>query len=169
VALEVLGGALVYVGFVLVVNGLWLLGKVDARDVMVLNLFTGIVTFTSSYYGLILGGSPLTWAQGLLFSFTYLWIAANIYRNVQDQRAFGWYCLLVAITAAISGFHSYIQGGGLGIAYLTFLWWLWAILWASFWILLVLRKGVKPIAYLTIATGILSYIPAFPYMLGMWG
>lgn len=172
--LEILGAALVYVGFVLVINGLWLLNKVDARDVAAINLFTGIVTFTASYYNLITLQAPgaIAWAQGLLFSFTYLWIFFNIIRNVNDQRALGWYCLLVAITAAISGV---VSAGALtpqsdiGFVFLTFLWFEWAVLWFSFWVLLVLGRGTKPIAYFTIASGILSYIPTFPYMLGIWG
>jgi|BEDMetMinimDraft_2_1075160.scaffolds.fasta_scaffold00258_11 hypothetical protein len=170
-ALQALGGALVYVGFVLVANGLWILGKVNAKDVLMLNLFTGVVTFASSFYSLIVNGSALAWAQGLLFSFTYLWIASNIHRGIQDQRAFGWYCLFVAITAAISGaltLPEALTSTGFTLfeySYLTFLWWLWAALWASFWVLLVLKRGTTPIAWFTIATGILSYVPAFAYML----
>ncbi len=164
-ALAVLGGALVYVGFVLVINGLWLLGKAHSRDVMVINFFTGLVTFAAAFHFLLVQGSALAWAQSLLFSFTYLWIALNILRGVEDQRAFGWYCLLVAITALISGVISIPSATNILLAYLTFLWFLWAGLWGSFWILLVLKKGTIPIAWATIVTGILSYVPAFMYML----
>ncbi|ADC64572.1 AmiS/UreI transporter [Ferroglobus placidus DSM 10642] len=167
--LEVLGAALLYVGFVLILNGLWLLNKVDAKDVAIMNLFTGIVTFSSSYYNLAVLKAPgaIAWAQGLLFSFTYLWVFFNIVRDISDQRALGWYCLLVAITAVISG--ALTPPTEIGLAVLKFLWFEWAALWFSFWVLLVHGKGVKPIAYFTIVSGILAYIPAFPYMLGIWG
>ena len=166
--LEVLGGALVFVGFVLVINGLWLLNKVEAKDAAAINLFAGIATFTSAYYNLVVLREPgaIAWAQSLLFSFTYLWIFLNVIRNVTDQRALGWYCLMVAITAVISGVLT--PRTGIGLMYLTFLWFEWAALWGSFWVLFVLGKGTKPIAYFTIISAVLTYIPAFPYMLGIW-
>jgi hypothetical protein len=165
-ALEVLGGALAYVGFVLVINGLNLLGKIEAKDAAMINLFAGIVTFTSAYYNLFIANSPIAWAQGLLFSFTYFWVFANIVRGVADQRAFGWYCLMVAVTAVISG--SLTSLADIGSQYLAFLWFEWAALWASFWVLLVLKRGTKPIGYFTIISGIVTYVPAFLYMLGTW-
>ncbi len=167
--LEVLGAALLYVGFVLILNGLWLLNKVDAKDVAIMNLFAGIATFTSSYYNLVVLKAPgaIAWAQGLLFSFTYLWIFFNIVREISDQRALGWYCLFVAITAVISG--ALTPAMEIGFAILKFLWFDWAVLWFSFWVLLVLGRGTKPIAYFTMVSGVLTYIPTFPYMLGIWG
>lgn len=166
-ALEVLGAALAYVGFVLVINGLNLLGKIEAKDAAMINLFTAVVTFTSSYYNLFILKSPIAWAQGLLFSFTYFWVFANIVRGITDQRAFGWYCLMVAITAVISGGLT-LPLADIGSRYLAFLWFEWAALWASFWVLCVLKKGAKPIGYFTIISGIVTFIPAFYYMLSIW-
>ena len=40
----------------------------------------------------------------LLFAFTYLWVAANNFLNA-GGRAFGWYCLFVAITAIPAACH----------------------------------------------------------------
>lgn len=36
-----LGLALLYVGFVLIINGLWILGKLETRSVAPLNFFVG--------------------------------------------------------------------------------------------------------------------------------
>ena len=43
-----LGCALVYVGFVLLINGLWLLGILDDKHVIPMNVFTGFLIFAGS-------------------------------------------------------------------------------------------------------------------------
>ncbi len=47
----------------------------------------------------------------LLFAFTYLWVAANNFLNA-GGRAFGWYCLFVAVTAVPAGILTLDGGGG---------------------------------------------------------
>ena len=76
-----LGFVLLYVGAVLFLNGLWLFGKIEDREILVINVVSGVVTFAVS----------LAWAFGpsadaasikgaaltILFSTTYFWVAYN--------------------------------------------------------------------------------------------
>jgi hypothetical protein len=88
----------------------------------------------------------------LLFAFTYLWVAANNFLNA-GGRAFGWYCLFVAITAipaAILTFDT-ADGSDAGI-YLGISWLAWAVLWFLFFLLLALDRPIARI------TGILAIL-----------
>src|SRR5919108_4751563 len=122
---------LLYVGAVLVVNGIWLLGQarvaaageagaaaaeahptfIDNREIAVLNLFTGFVGVVAAVTLMIQGnrdedlGAIRAAGYILLFAFTYLWVAANNFLNA-GGRAFGWYCLFVALTAVPAGVYT---------------------------------------------------------------
>src|SRR5262249_11911272 len=108
-----LAGVLLYVGAVLCINGIWLLRGprggasalyIQGREVAVINLFTGFVGSVVATTLLVQGNrdTDLASVRGgafiLLFAFTYLWVALNAFLNA-GGRAFGWYCLFVAITA----------------------------------------------------------------------
>jgi hypothetical protein len=161
---------LLYVGAVLVVNGIWLIGQtrdeasalyIQNREVSVINLFTGFVGVVVAIVLLAQGNSDadLPTVRGgaliLLFAFTYLWVAANNYLNA-GGRAFGWYCLFVAVTAVPAGILTLDDGGGAGAAvYLGISWFAWAILWFVFFLLLALERPVAKLAgALAIAEGI---------------
>src|SRR3954453_3512490 len=149
-----LGVMLLYVGAVLIVNGIWLIGQARAaelapagepvavpggavegegvtdrraevtaaaiqnhptfiqnREVTVLNIFTGFVGVAVSTTLLVQGnaGADLASVRAaafiFLFAFTYLWVAINGFLNA-GGRAFGWYCLFVAITAPFAGYYT---------------------------------------------------------------
>lgn len=82
----------------------------------------------------------------LLFAFTYLWVAANNFLNA-GGRAFGWYCLFVAITAIPAGIWTFAtaQGNAASI-YLGVCWFAWAVLWFLFFLLLALDRPVGRLA-----------------------
>lgn len=166
----VLGMGLVFVGFVLIVNGLWLLGYADDRDVAILNYFVGGLTFLIAVWWAFGGeasdGTPFNAAGTLLFSFTYLWVGANAQRGLDDQRGLGWYCILVTVVAIPTGFLVW-QLGDIGLASL---WWIWAILWASFWALLGLQRAdlTSPVAWFTILVGAVSGIAGYLMAAGFW-
>jgi hypothetical protein len=91
----------------------------------------------------------------LLFAFTYLWVAFNNYLNA-GGRAFGWYCLFVAITAVPAGIYTLKDAAGntasiwLGIA-----WFAWAVLWFMFFLLLALDRPIGKITgWVAIVEGI---------------
>jgi hypothetical protein len=167
-----LGVVLLYVGAVLVVNGIWLIGQarvtaageaaagaaeahptfIQNREIAVLNLFTGFVGVVAAVTLMIQGNSAgdLVQIRGagyiLLFAFTYLWVAANNFLNA-GGRAFGWYCLFVAITAIPAGIWSLANAqGNAASIYLGVCWFAWAVLWFLFFLLLALDRPVARLA-----------------------
>ena len=68
-----LGCALVYVGFVLLINGIWLLGVLEDKHVIPMNLFTGVLIFAGVMRTVVWEGSNITSyfysMQSLLFCF----------------------------------------------------------------------------------------------------
>ena len=164
-----LGCALVYVGFVLLINGLWLLGILEDKHVIPMNVFTGLLIVAGVMRTVVWEGADITAyfysMQSLLFAFTYLWVAANIIWNL-DGKGLGWYCLLVAITAAPTAFTALPDTG------LFILWVMWTILWFMFFLLLGLGKNIgKSTAVWTIinavvtgGSGYLILIKAWPWL-----
>jgi putative amide transporter protein len=77
------------------------------------------------------------------------------YNNIVNAggRAFGWYCLFVAITAIPAGIYTLVDANGNGASvYLAIDWFAWALLWLMFFLLLALDR---PIAR---ATGLLAIL-----------
>jgi putative amide transporter protein len=184
-----LGVMLLYVGAVLVVNGIWLVGQARAaqfetapherargdvggtapvagaavsadahptfiqdREVSVLNVFTGFVGLVAFVTLAVQGNraGDLTSVRGggfiLLFAFTYLWVAANIFLNA-GGRAFGWYCLFVAITAVPAGIYTLNDANGETFSvWLGLSWFAWAVLWFMFFLLLALDRPIGRLA-----------------------
>jgi putative amide transporter protein len=171
-----LGVVLLWVGAVLVVNGIWLIGTAQAaeapaasaeggaaalegsptfmegREVAVINIFTGFVGVVAAVTFIVQGNAAqdLASIRGgglvLLFAFTYLWVAFNNFLNA-GSHAFGWYCLFVAITAVPSGILVLTDSNGNAASiYLGLAWLAWAVLWFMFFLLLALER---PIARIT--------------------
>ncbi|HET9897829.1 MAG TPA: AmiS/UreI family transporter [Streptosporangiaceae bacterium] len=197
-----LGVVLLYVGAVLAVNGIWLIGQARAaaaarsvrpvaaaeaaagqelggeqvaiapvaraerspafiqnREIAMLNIFTGFIGVVAASTLLIQGnrvGDLSSVRAGgfiLLFAFTYLWVSFNQFLNA-GGKAFGWYCLFVAITAIPAGvFTLQAAHGNTATIWLGINWFAWALLWGMFWALLTLDL---PIARITGALAILE-------------
>ena len=200
---------LLYVGAVLGVNGIWLIGGARAaaaapapaavgegggggdpapapsaaersplflqgREVAVINIFTGFVGVVIALILLIQAAvqSNLASARGggfiLLFAFTYLWVAFNQVIT-GSGRAFGWYCLFVAITAIPAGIYTLqTAGGNPADVWLGLNWFAWAILWALFFVLLALERPIALfVGWLTLIEGIVtSWALAFLVLIG---
>jgi putative amide transporter protein len=175
-----LGVVLLYVGAVLVINGLWLIGQsraaaagdggaveaerhplfMQGREVTVINLFTGFVGVVAAVTFMVHGDTQgdLADIRGggliLLFAFTYLWVAANGFLNA-GAHAFGWYCLFVAVTAVPAGIYTLSNTGGKTAAvWLGIDWFAWAVLWFMFFLLLALDRPIARI------TGIVTVVVA---------
>lgn len=146
-----LGCALVYVGFVLFINGIWLLGILEDKHVVPMNLFTGALIFAGVMRTVVWEGVNITSyfysMQSLLFAFTYLWVGINVIWNLAG-KGLGWYCLLVAIVAFPTAFTAAPDLG------LVILWFMWCSLWFMFFLLLGLGKNIAK------ATGIWTVINA---------
>jgi hypothetical protein len=166
----VLGMGLVFVGMVLVVNGAWLLGIGSDRDVAVLNYFVGGLTLLIALWwafgGAASEGTAFNAAGTLLFSFTYLWVGTNAWRGEDDQRALGWYCIMVTLLAVPTGWFVW-QLGDVGLAAL---WWIWAVLWAAFWLLLGLQRSefTRPVGWYTLAVGVATGAAGYLMAAQLW-
>jgi hypothetical protein len=195
---------LLYVGAVLGVNGIWLIGQaraaavepvparagaaaeplpagaaavggadpaaarrspllLEGREVAVINIFTGFVGVVIASIYLIQAAvqNDLASARGggfiLLFAFTYLWVAFNQVIS-GSGRAFGWYCLFVAITAIPAGIYTLQTAGGnpAGV-WLGLNWFAWAVLWALFFALLALERPIgRAVGWLAIIEGVVT-------------
>lgn len=161
-----LGLALLYVGFVLFVNALMLLGKLNGKHVAPMNLFTGGVIVAGVMRTVVLQGEGITpyfyAMQSLLFGFTYLWVAINSIWDL-DGEGLGWYCLLVAIVAVPTAYTALPDMG------LVVLWVMWASLWFMFFLLLGLGKAiVKGTGYWTMVNAVVTGVAGYLILIKAW-
>jgi putative amide transporter protein len=162
---------LMFVGAVLFVNGLLLLGKIDAKGAATFNLFVGALQTAIPFYLIATAKTTddILLASGIfLFGFTYLYEGiANL--AGQAPVGLGWYSAWVAIMATAFGITNIVRFHDPTIG---LLWLQWAVLWALFW--LVLGLGITRLTPLTgWLTLILSFttctIPGYLLLLGEWG
>jgi putative amide transporter protein len=161
-----LGLVLFYVGAVLCLNGLWLLGRIGDKEIAVIDTFVGSITLLVALYLAFGPGSDLASIKAaaltLLFTFTYFWVALNRY-NGADGRGLGWFCLFVAVTAVPVTIQT-LQGASSTWDYWFGLSWLaWGVLWFLFFILLVMQKPIaKFVGSLTVLQGIFTgWLPGY--------
>lgn len=114
-----LGVILLYVGMVLMSNGICRLTKIQDKSLVVMNIFTGGLGLILNIIAISIGvaqNAAYSWyyasATGLLFAFTYLYTAINTIFDF-DQRLYGWYSLFVAINTIPAGL--YVSKGMVGI------------------------------------------------------
>ncbi|AMW78084.1 AmiS/UreI transporter [Acinetobacter sp. TGL-Y2] len=159
-----LGVALLFIGSVLLVNGLGLNGKMEARDSAPFNLLVGLLAFFINGIALYRGNNPLDYfgvAAGLLFAFTYLYLAVVQWFNLKGI-GLGWYCLFVAINA-------FIFATLAGEYRLIVMWVLWSSLWFLFFLVLSLEKNLKFLGNYTIFIGVFTcWIPGLLMLTNHW-
>lgn len=169
-----LGIILLYVGMVLISNGLYRLYEQDDKSMVVMNYFTGGLGLLLNLGSILIGvatNQSNEWfyssATGLLFAFTYLYTAINSTFNL-NQRLYGWYSLFVAINAIPAGLLCFNGIGG-NVIY-GLIWWLWGVLWFTGFIENVLGKNLgKSVGYLSIFEGIITaWIPGMLMLLSLW-
>ena len=167
-----LGLVLFYVGAVLVLNGLWLLGRIGDNEIALIDIMVGTLTTLVCMYMVFApgadAGSIKAAALTLLFAFTYFWVAWNR-RNGADGRGLGWFSLFVAITAipvTIDAFASATTTWGLWFAWC---WAGWGVLWFLYFVLLTLKRPiVKFVGAFTLFVGIYSgWVPGYMLLSGM--
>lgn len=160
---------LLYVGAVLFVNGIWLLGYVEDREIAILNIFTGVVGLVAAVLAMVQGDPASIQFSGLvlLFAFTYLWVAYNRFTNV-DGRGLGWYCLFVAVTAVPVAIITLRDADTTFLTWLGLSWIAWAALWFVYFLLLALKRPITRFTgWFTLIVGIVTaWVPGF---LGLTG
>jgi hypothetical protein len=161
---------LLFVGAVLFVNGLLLLGKVDAKGAGVFNLFVGALQTAIPFYLIATADTPdeILGAAGIfLFGFTYLYVGICNLAGYEGA-GIGWYSAWVAVMATCFGLTNIIRFDDVPTG---LLWLQWAVLWSLFFV--VLGLGVEWLTELTgWLTVILAFttctIPGFLLLLGEW-
>ena len=168
-----LGVVLLYVGIVLINNGIARLTDVDNKSASVMNVFTGLLSIVINIITILHGdfetidsiGDFYSAATGLLFGFTYLYVAANSIFNL-DGRLYGWYSLFVAINTVPAAWIEFSVNGDWRMAVI---WILWGILWLTGFIENVLKKELKFVPYLAVFEGIVTaWIPGFLILTNLW-
>lgn len=165
-----LGLVLLYVGAVLMTNGLVALGRIAPRDAAAMNLFAGAVAVLASMHMIASGSASAirAGAFGLLFGFTYLWVAyASL--TEQDGRGLGWFSGFVSVTAAWVAFDEWHAAVRIQDTWLAACWAAWSVLWLGNFIVGALRRlsWQRPLAWLAIVQGVLTaWLPGYLLLSG---
>lgn len=131
---------LLFVGAVLFINGIMLLGWVEPKSAAPMNYFVGglqIITPTYLIFTANGNADTILSAAGLyLFAFTYLYVALNLTFDL-DGTGLGYFCLFVTISALVySGLNFvHFNDAGFGV-----IWLYWTFLWLLFFLVLGLKK-----------------------------
>lgn len=162
---------LFYVGAVLFLNGVMLLGHISPKGAVPLNFFVGVLqVLTPTVVIVQSGGDPevIFAASGLyLFGFTYLWVAINAATG-WEGTGLGWFSLFVAVAAVGYSWHAFAVEADPAFGVI---WALWAVLWFMLFLLLGLgRSSLGP------ATGVVALVegvitaavPAFLILSDRW-
>ncbi len=145
---------LLFVGAVLFVNGLALLGRVEPRAAAPINLFVGALLVVVVLYLALPAGEDLTpvfTAAGfLLFGFVYLYVGIGNLTG-HPGTGIGWYSGWAAGVSLLIALVTFVRGDvKFGV-----LWLFWALLFTMFF--LVLGLGL---ARLTTVTGWITVVEA---------
>ena len=159
------GIAFFFVGAVLFVTAVMLMGKAEPKSVGVFHGLVGILMlamvmklfFVEPY-------DFFTATILLLFIFTYIPVCASFTFGF-DSQALGWYCLVVAVTTIPVGLHIYEVAMKTSI-----LLWIYGGLWFCFFLLMGLGKAAlgKFVSYYTLVVAILALVPGYLMIIGKW-
>lgn len=162
---------LLFVGAVLFLNGLMLLGRVEARSAAPMNFFVGVLQIITPTYLIFTAHgdeSVILSASGLyLFAFTYLYVGLNLTFNL-DSTGLGYFCAFVAVCALVFAGLNFgrFHDNGFGV-----IWLYWAFLWTLFFVLLGLKRESLTMytgAVCAIQGWVTATIPAFLLLTGHW-
>ena len=156
--------SLLFVGAVLVSNGLWMLGKIADREVAVINFVAAGVTGTVALLGMIYAvdaSGVRDAALTLLFTVTYLWVGVNRLTGA-DGRGLGWFSLFVSISVVPEAVRTLTSATNPMDLWLGLCWVAWSGLWFLFFLTLALAKPLgRQTALATLASGVLTaWLPA---------
>lgn len=167
-----LGVCLLFVGIVLINNGVCTLTNVNKKAAAVMNVLTGVLSLFINFLNLVQGNYYAA-GTGLLFCFTYLFVAAMDIFDL-EPLPFAWFSTFVAVNAVIFGVVEGVTGSAaLGITpdwRWAAIWWLWAILWGSSFVTDILGKNLgRFVPCLQIFEGIVTaWSPGLMLLLNVW-
>lgn len=160
---------LLYVGAVLFINGLMLIGVIPGKSAAILNFFVGgmqvifptiIILQANNNQSVIFGAAGL-----YLFGFTYLYVGI-LQVTGWSGEGLGWFSLFVSACAVLIGV---LQFTVVGDPVFGSIWLIWAVLWLMFFLLLGLGKQslARTTGWFTIfVSHLTATVPAFFLLLG---
>lgn len=161
---------LLFVGAVLVVNGIMLLGRMTAQAAAPLNFFVGTLQVVTPTFLIMTAGGDrevIAAAGGLyLFGFTYLWVGINAVTGWPSQ-GLGWFSLFVSVTAL--GYAASVWAGGGRV--FAVIWLAWSALWFLFFLTLALERDdlTRFTGAVAVIEGVLTAaVPAGLTLSGLW-
>lgn len=160
---------LFFVGAVLFINGVMLLGWVDARSAVPMNFFVGALQLVTPTYLIFTANGDadviLSAAALYMFAFTYLYVGLNIAFGL-DGTGLGYFCLFVFLSALV---YSGLNFTRFGDPAFGVIWLYWAFLWLLFFLLLGLKReslGRYTGAVCAIQGWVTGWIPALLLLTG---
>lgn len=162
--------SLLFVGAVLVLNGLWMAGRISDREIVVINFVTSAITGTVALVSL-LRADDIADVRGvavtLLFSVTYLWVALNRF-NGSDGSGLGWFSLFVALSVLPETYRTLSTAATFMDVWMGLNWAAWSGLWFMYFLVLALKKPIqRQTSLVTFSSGVLTaWMPALFMMYG---
>ncbi len=162
---------LLYVGAILFINGLSMMGIVRGKGATPLNWFVGGLQIITPTYLIFTASGDMNQifsAGGLyLFGFTYLYVAMNNTWGF-DATGLGYYSLFVAVVAVGYAIVNVVKFGDYAFGVI---WLQWAFLWFLFYLLM--GRGLDRLGWFTggiaaLQGWITGAIPAFFLLIGVW-
>jgi hypothetical protein len=152
--------SLMFVGSVLLLNGLGLLGVVGPKATAPVNVFIGsalVITVLSAVLSSLDSGTGqldvVLGATGfLLFAFTYLYVAFNNFGSLPGD-GLGWYCGWAALVSTFLAAVNFLRFSDVKFG---FIWLSWVVLFSAFFFVLALGQE-----WLQHPTGWLAVLQAF--------
>jgi acid-activated urea channel len=165
---------LLYVGCVLLLNGIGALQQIEKRAVAIMNFFTGglyVVINGISLFAAITSNAGVSAFYGIgtsmLFGFTYLFVGCTNWFGL-DGRSLAWYCFFVGITTIPCSILSF-QGGDMRYG---IIWLIWGYLWLLYWIAGALPKIVLPSKLVPVSTIVIAvmtcWVPGYMMLASWW-
>lgn len=168
------GIGLIYVGCVLLINGIGMIQKFDSKALSVMNFFTGgiyvVINIVNLAYSVFTKqGISAFYGVGtsMLFGFTYLFCGFTDLFELEG-RPLAWYCFFVGVNTIPCSYLSF-KGGD---ARFGIIWLIWGALWLLYWIaggFKNVKLGDKLVPWSTILVGICTcWIPGYMLLANWW-
>lgn len=167
-----LGVCLLFVGIVLINNGVCTLYNMDGKSAAVMNILTGGLSLVINTINLVQGNYYAA-GTGLLFGFTYIFVAF-VKLQMLNPIPFAWFSTFVAVNAFVFGTIEGITGSeALGITAdwrWAAIWYLWGILWGTSFVEDICHKKLgKFTPILQVIEGVITaWIPGVMLLLNVW-